>query len=85
MYLRESMLRQKSRNQWIKEGYLNSRFFHSYMKHKFRNNSIVGLITSTSLKEKMDDIRWKCNVILKKFLENLLRGDLLLKVLIFRS
>lgn len=33
-------------------------FFHNCMKHGFRKNSIVSLITLSGLKEKVDEIRW---------------------------
>ncbi|XP_058774638.1 uncharacterized protein LOC131648924 [Vicia villosa] len=43
--IRESILRQKSRCNWLKEGDRNSIYFHSFMKTRFRRNSIVSIKT----------------------------------------
>ncbi|XP_057453709.1 uncharacterized protein LOC130745451 [Lotus japonicus] len=41
--LRESILHQKSRCQWIKDGDSTSRFFHAYINRRRQINKIVGL------------------------------------------
>ncbi|RZC16671.1 Importin-9 [Glycine soja] len=40
----ESLLRQKSRSRWIKEGDCNSRYFHLMMNANHRNNSLKGVL-----------------------------------------
>lgn len=40
---KESIIRQKSRHKRIREGDLNSKFYHEFMKTRFRRNDILGL------------------------------------------
>ena len=40
----ESMLRQKARVKWLKEGDRNSAYFHKMINHRRRHNAIQGLI-----------------------------------------
>ncbi|KAH1213353.1 putative ribonuclease H protein [Glycine max] len=40
----ESMLRQKARVKWLKEGDRNSAYFHNMLNHRRRHNAIQGLI-----------------------------------------
>lgn len=40
---KESIIRQKSRHKRIREGDLNSKFYHEFMKTRFRRNAILGL------------------------------------------
>ncbi|KAL5184980.1 Thioredoxin-related transmembrane protein 2 [Glycine soja] len=40
----ESMLRQKARVKWLKEGDINSAYFHNMLNHRRRHNAIQGLI-----------------------------------------
>jgi len=43
-YAFESMLRQKARLKWLKEGDNNSNYFHRLINHRRRHNAIQGLI-----------------------------------------
>jgi len=43
-YAFESMLRQKARLKWLKEGDKNSNYFHRLINHRRRHNVIQGLI-----------------------------------------
>ena len=43
-YAFESMLRQKARLKWLKEGDNNSNYFHRLINHRRRHNVIQGLI-----------------------------------------
>ncbi|CAK8568730.1 unnamed protein product [Lathyrus sativus] len=45
LHLKEILLKQKSRQKWIKEGDLNSRFFHNMMTCRRRKNYIIVLNT----------------------------------------
>ena len=40
----ESLLRQKSRSRWIKEGDCNSKYFHKLMNVSRRNNLLKGIM-----------------------------------------
>ncbi|CAK8572199.1 unnamed protein product [Lathyrus sativus] len=57
MNYRESILRQKSRHHWFREGDVNSRFFHKCMKQRFRHNCISVLHTATSWKKSAEEIK----------------------------
>ncbi|KAH1261405.1 putative ribonuclease H protein [Glycine max] len=46
----ESMLRQKSRVKWIKEGDRNSAYFHRMINHRRRFNAIRGLIIADNIR-----------------------------------
>ncbi|KAI5389970.1 hypothetical protein KIW84_075329 [Lathyrus oleraceus] len=54
---RESMIRQKSRHQWIKEGDYKSRFFSMEMKHRFTRNKIAGVISNAGIIDKVEEVR----------------------------
>lgn len=41
MLVRESILRQKSKCRWVHFGDVNSKYFHSIMKGRFKRNNIV--------------------------------------------
>lgn len=46
--MNESLLCQKSRMRWIKEGDMNSKFFHSMINWRRRSDSVVGLLMDGS-------------------------------------
>lgn len=52
-----SMLREKSRARWIREGDSNSEYFHSVMKRNFHRNDIVVLNSDRDLLSQVDDIK----------------------------
>jgi hypothetical protein len=43
LHFKESLLKQKSRMRWVKEGDSNSRFFHESIKSRRRRNQLVAL------------------------------------------
>lgn len=49
--LKESLLRQKSRVSWLKDGDFNTRFFHNAMRGRQRKNHISFIKTSNGLSE----------------------------------
>lgn len=53
LHLKESLLKQKSRHKWIKEGDLNSRFFHGMLNMRRRRNNIVALVTGSGRVKKV--------------------------------
>ncbi|CAK8562605.1 unnamed protein product [Lathyrus sativus] len=53
----ESILRQKSRSLWIKEGDRNTKFFHNAMKSRLRRNNIAGLNTDRGRIEEVYDVK----------------------------
>lgn len=52
IHLKESIIRQKYRNRWIKEGDVNTRFFHAILKDKYRKNSILSVTNSQGVQVK---------------------------------
>lgn len=67
---RESILNQKYRSKWILEGDSNSKFFHNFMKSRFRRNSILGLQTLRGRVEEVDDIKSEvCSHFYLRFME----------------
>ena len=42
--LHESLLRQKARSRWLREGDCNTRYFHLLMNSKRRSNTVKGVL-----------------------------------------
>lgn len=57
MNFKESIIRQKSRCKWIKDGDQNSMFFHSFMKEKYRRNGTVVIRLGNYLSKDVNDIK----------------------------
>ncbi|GLT43305.1 hypothetical protein SLA2020_172660 [Shorea laevis] len=57
MQKRESMLRQKSRKMWLKEGDENSRFFHQCIKGRQRRNEINGILVDGRQLSEVQEIK----------------------------
>lgn len=55
--MKEGMLRQKSGQSWLKEGDLNTRFFHNSLKDKTRRKAICSVETEAGTVEGVDDIK----------------------------
>lgn len=53
----ESLLRQKARSRWIKEGDCNSRYFHLMMNSRRRSNSLNGLLVGGVWKEEPAEVK----------------------------
>ncbi|CAK8537638.1 unnamed protein product [Lathyrus sativus] len=43
LHFKEDFIRLKSRCRWIREGDINSKFFHSFIKSQFRKNGIIAI------------------------------------------
>ncbi|XP_058757340.1 uncharacterized protein LOC131630577 [Vicia villosa] len=54
---KESILKQKSRMKWVKEGYNNSKYFHSVVKARTRRNSIVSIRTEQGVIEEVEEVK----------------------------
>ncbi|XP_058776653.1 uncharacterized protein LOC131650973 [Vicia villosa] len=57
LHLKESMLKQKSRQKWIQEGDLNTKFFHASLKARNRRNSMISLHTGSGVVDNVDQIK----------------------------
>ncbi|XP_058755941.1 uncharacterized protein LOC131629164 [Vicia villosa] len=55
--IKENMLLQRSRLNWLKEGDSNSGFFHKVMKQRRRSNHIGPILSSRGLVETVEDVR----------------------------
>jgi hypothetical protein len=54
---KDSLIRQKSRSQWIQEGDANSRFFHASIKARRRRNQIVSLMKGADMIQGVQEIK----------------------------
>jgi len=57
LHFKESLLKQKSRQKWIKEGDSNSRFFHASLKYRRKRNNIVSINTSRGRVEQVEELK----------------------------
>ncbi|XP_058749275.1 uncharacterized protein LOC131622266 [Vicia villosa] len=55
--LKESMLKQKSRIRWIKEGDCNTKYFHAAVRNRSRKNNIVALKIEQGNLEEVGDVK----------------------------
>lgn len=71
MSLKESLLRQKSKKNWLREGDQNIKFFHDVIKERRRRNNIVSIQTNDGNKiEDVEGIRGEVfRVFRNRFLE----------------
>ncbi|KAI5384970.1 hypothetical protein KIW84_071821 [Lathyrus oleraceus] len=53
----KDLLRQKLRASWLKEGNMNSSFFHRVMRARYRRNFISSVNSSDGMKEKVDEFK----------------------------
>ena len=53
----ESLLRQKARSRWIKEGDCNSRYFHLMINSKRRSNCLNGVLVDGSWKDEPEIVK----------------------------
>ena len=66
----ESLLRQKARTKWIKEGDCNSRYFHKLMNYNCRNNAVKGVLIEGSRVEEPTRVKEEvCNFFQIRFSE----------------
>jgi exonuclease III len=57
LHFKESLLKQKSRVKWVKEGDSNSRFFHESIKNRRRRNQLVALKNGEQWVEGVDEVK----------------------------
>lgn len=67
MLNRESILRQKYHHRWIKNGDLNSKFFHTSMRSKNHRNNICSLGTPSGRLAQVDEVKQKVKRSFKDF------------------
>jgi hypothetical protein len=66
LHLKESLLKQKSRVKWVKEGDSNSKFFHESIKRRRRRNQLVALKDSDRWVQGVKDVKG----LVRNFFEN---------------
>jgi hypothetical protein len=66
IHFKESLLKQKSRTRWVKEGDSNSRYFHEAIKSRRRRNQLVALRDGDNWVQGADEVKG----FVKSFFEN---------------
>ncbi|GAU32122.1 hypothetical protein TSUD_218730 [Trifolium subterraneum] len=72
LHLKESLLKQKSRMRWVKEGDSNSRYFHESIKSIRRRNHLVALKDGEQRVQGVEEVK----VFVKNFFDNNFRESL---------
>ncbi|XP_058762167.1 uncharacterized protein LOC131635557 [Vicia villosa] len=57
LHLKESMIKQKARQNWIQEGDLNTKFFHVSLKARNRRNAITSIHTGHGTLEDVGEVK----------------------------
>ncbi|CAJ2637088.1 unnamed protein product [Trifolium pratense] len=57
LHFKESLLKQKSRMRWVKEGDSNTRFFHESIKSRRRRNQLVALKDGNQWVQGVDEVK----------------------------
>ncbi|PNY01680.1 cysteine-rich receptor-like protein kinase, partial [Trifolium pratense] len=57
IHLKESMIKQKSRTKWVREGDSNSRYFHQSIKSRRRRNQLVALKDGENLVQGVVEVK----------------------------
>ncbi|CAJ2667257.1 unnamed protein product [Trifolium pratense] len=58
LHFKDSLLKQKSRSKWVKEGDSNTKFFHQTLKGRRRNNQLVALRDGDKWVQGVDEIKY---------------------------
>eukprot|EP00256_Glycine_max_P043978 XP_006595308.1 uncharacterized protein LOC102667235 [Glycine max] len=83
--LHESIMRQKSRSKWIKEGDSNTSYFHKIINHSRRRNSLRGMLIDGIWVENPNLIKAKILQHFQNSFLNLICSDLIYMVFLLMS